>query len=351
MACSSQAMGLPQAAATADMKTARPPGSGAAKPAEMSEEELGRRLTGRTWYLRRAWLNDSLEFSMHGEVQGHPTTGSFTLGLIRIDKVHWTRRRVELEGTRFALHFLGALPYEDPGKSAEEIRITPKKKVVRIVIAREPVVKPKKVGRKKNGVQTEPETMAKTPGEKKNDATEETTTSPEVAEKTLEQALGQIFAASVDAQMLASLPDYWQLYYEAQSSGHAPALDSDGGGASGAVDRAARLLKAIDPTSNEYAQANGIAGRALYRVVVETNGKPGRIAIMRPIGFGLDEKAIAAIETATFVPAMKAGQPVAETLDMAVMFRIYSHRTEAAGPKKIAPSGPILPGPFSTKAQ
>jgi len=48
-----------------------------------------------------------------------------------------SRHKVELEGQRFALHFLGALPYEDPTKAVDRVNITPKKKVVKITIDRE----------------------------------------------------------------------------------------------------------------------------------------------------------------------------------------------------------------------
>lgn len=339
-----------------------------AAQAEITEENLRKRLIGTTWYLRGEWLSDSLEFSMRGEVLGHPTKGAFTLALVRIEKVHLTRRNVELEGTRYALHFLGALPYENPKKSVEEIRITPKKKFMRLVIAREQVVKPKKSEKKKKNtskIEVKDQAAASTGvartdglktgalmdhGTMKTNPNATTTESPAVAEQALEQALDQIFAATVDKRMLATLPESWQLYYKAQEVGHAPEMDSAGVLTGSAVDRSARLMKAVDPASNEYAQANGIAGRALYRVVVEANGKPGSIAIMRPIGFGLDENAIAAIESATFAPAMKSGHPVSEALDLAVMFRIYSERTGALA-KRTTTTAPTLPGPYSVKEQ
>lgn len=330
----------------------------------ITEDDLRKRLTGKTWYLRGAWLSDSLEFSMRGEALGHPATGSFTLALVRIEKVHLTRRNVELEGTRYALHFLGALPYENPEKSVEEIRITPRKKFVRLVIAREQVVKPKKSEKKKHTDKTRAneQVVASTDvipaGGLKDDTTQmidpkaSTTESPAEAEQMLEKALDRIFAPTVDETMLASLPEYWQRYYKARLDGHAPDMNSGGVLTASAVDRPARLLKAVDPASNEYAQANGIAGRALYRVVVGADGRPGNIAIMRPIGFGLDEHAIAAIQTATFAPAMKSGLPVAEALDLAVMFRIYSKRTDELAKKTgaNAPTLPALPGPYSVKA-
>ncbi len=373
MASSSFATGLHQQTttatsdqATASARTVKQNTETDAKTAKaaITEDDLRKRLTGKTWYLRGAWLSDSLEFSMRGDVLDHPTTGSFTLALVRIEKVHLTRRNVELEGTRYALHFLGALPYENSEKSVEEIRITSRKKFVRLVIAREQVVKPKKSQKKKQrskaaaSEQLSDKTEVMAGGGVKNQTTGQTdpkavtAESPAEAEQMLGKALDRIFASTMDETMLATLPEYWQRYYKARLDGHAPDMNTGGVLTASVVDRAAKLLKAVDPASNEYAQANGIAGRALYRVVVGADGKPGSIAIMRPIGFGLDENAIAAIQAATFAPAMKAGVPVAEAIDLAVMFRIYSNRTNGLALKTAATvpkqAGPILPGPYST---
>jgi TonB family protein len=91
----------------------------------------------------------------------------------------------------------------------------------------------------------------------------------------------------------------------------------------------------------------------MYHVVVGPDGKPGEIAVGRPIGFGLDENAVAAIRKAAFQPAMKDGKPVPVVLDLLVQFRIYSNRTGAAAVPEAAsasvnePEGPQLPGPYS----
>ena len=326
----------------------------------LTEDDLRRQLVGKTWYLRGRELGDSLRFSMRGQPLDHVDTGSYTLCLVRVEKVQLTHKRLELDGARYALHFLGALPYEDPQKSAEEIRITPRKKLLRITIEREPVVKPKKSrsDKKHPAAGSRTEAMAPETASAQPKASPDSTDSPAIAAQTLRDALDRILAPSLDAAMLASLPDDWQLYYAAQRSGRAFKPDGEVLPAS-AVDRAARLLKVIDPPSNSYAQTNGIAGRALYRVVVDASGKPERIAIVRPIGFGLDENAVAAIRAASFAPAEKSGHPVAEALDVGVMFRIYSRLTdvsrtteasnkEGASKAPPAPSKP-LPGPYSVK--
>ncbi len=333
--------------------------SGATRQPEITEEQLRQQLSGKTWYLRGMQLGDSLNFDWNGRMLDHATVGSYTLCLVRIEKVHLTHKRLELEGARYALHFLGALPYENPQKSVEMIRITPKKKMLRITVARQEVVKPHK-SRKPQKRMTPPAnatTLPDTASMPESKATDgKTTESAAVAAETLWLALDRILAPSLDDRMLASLPDDWQLYYAAQRSGRP--FEPAGLLPVSELHPRARLLKIMDPPSNAVAQANGIAGRALYRVVIEPNGKPGRIAIVRPIGFGLDENAVAAIRAASFQPAESAGHPAAEALDLAILFRIYSKltsalavgdRSKAALPTANPPTGATLPGPYSVE--
>ena len=115
------------------------------------------------------------------------------------------------------------------------------------------------------------------------------------------------------------------------------------------MDQKARLLTNFEPDSNEFAQAAAVAGMALYHVVIGPDGKAGEIAVARPIGFGLDENAVASIRKASFQPAMKDGKPVPVLLDLIVQFRIFSKRTAVHAEPEPAdkPKETILPGPYS----
>jgi hypothetical protein len=83
------------------------------------------------------------------------------------------------------------------------------------------------------------------------------------------------------------------------------------------------------------------------------------VAVYRPIGFGLDENAVAAIEKSSFAPAVKDGKPASSVIDVAVNFRIYSKRTAAGGtdsaeaaaaPGESPVTGkPSMPGPYSAQ--
>ena len=113
------------------------------RTSEITEDEIKSLLVGKQLFLRGGYLDNDLSYNEHGVLVGHSPQGSYTLSAIQIDKVHLAKHKLELEGERFGLHFLGALPYEDPTAAVDRVNITPKKKVVKISIDRELVVKPK----------------------------------------------------------------------------------------------------------------------------------------------------------------------------------------------------------------
>lgn len=374
----------------------QPPATAGAKEAsgDITEDQLKQMLVGKDLYLRGGYLGDSISFTEHGKLSGHAPSGSYTLCGVRIEKVRLTKHKVELVGARYGLHFLGALPYEDPTKALDRVKITPKKKVLRLTIDREIVVKAKKVKAPKpekgkaarkgpatdkpvtpEAANTPPASAPPVESAAKSDADQPTTetaaapeaerpadpgsvtttTSPAHAANVLKQALDNIFASSLDERMLAEMPSFWKLYYQAAASKTDYRPADPAVLRQNTVDQKARLLSKFEPGSNEYAQANGVAGMALYHAVIGPDGKPGEIAVARPIGFGLDEIAVDSINKASFEPAVKDGKPVPVLLDLVVQFRIYSKRTAAASnaDKSDANQSGIqsLPGPYSAPHQ
>jgi outer membrane biosynthesis protein TonB len=358
------------------------PSARASEPAEITEDEIKGLLVGKQLFLRGGYLDNDLGYNEHGVLVSHSPQGSYTLSAIQIDKVHLAKHKLELEGERYGLHFLGALPYEDPTKAVDRVNITPKKKVVKISIDRELVVKPKEKKEKGKPANPAPKaatapapptTAAPTPAAEAPDATEAqadaqaeiaaapaaerpadaksvtTTISQAHANTMLRGALENVFAQPFDSRMMESMPGFWKLYYAAAAAktDYKPAdpnvlRQSE-------VDKKARLTSTFEPQSNEYAQDHGVAGICLYHVVISADGKPGEIAVARPIGFGLDENAVDSIRKATFEPAIKNGNPVPVMLDLVVEFRIYSKRTAVTGNPSQQPASPSLPGPYSTQ--
>jgi TonB family protein len=318
---------------------------------EVTEEELRQALLNRHLYLRGLWLSDDLHFGLTGSLSSQSAHGSFTLCDVQIDKVRLTKKRLELEGARYGIHFEDEGDWSQQAAAFDRIRITPKKKHLRIVIDRQVVVSPKK--EKKHGRRSESRPAAR-PQTAAAPAPE--TTHPAAAAALLRADLNRIFAPGLDAGMIGAMPAYWQFFYNAQTKHQSieptdPNIVRPGPGVAGPT-----LVHNIVPASNEYAQHAQVAGVASYKVILGPDGKPLAVAVYRPIGFGLDENAVAAIRKATFTPAHRDGKAVASVIDMAVVFRILSPLTEkaavpetAALPPNVSPvtGKPSLPGPYT----
>ena len=393
------------AASPADQEPARPSAQSPSQPGAITEDELKHQLVGKQLYLRGGYLGDSLNFDEHGRIVGHSPQGSYTLSVLQLDHVRLTKHKVEFDGIRFGLHFNEQLAYEDSEKAYDKVRVTPNKKTVKITIDREIVVNPKKKkeSAKDKAKQAKPAlpapaqaTAATSPAaapaapaaatpqpaepseadqlkasiaaapeaERPADPNSVTTTTSQAHANTLlRNAIDAVFAQGLDDRMMAAMPDFWKLYYQsvAAKTDYKPSDPSVL--RQNQVDQKARLLTSFEPDSNDFAQAAGVAGMSLYHTVIGVDGKPGEIAVARPIGFGLDENAVAAIRKAKFSPAIKNGQPVPVMLDLVVQFRIFSHLTNTTakagpatpsepnnqGPEKQGPEkpAPVLPGPYS----
>jgi TonB family protein len=369
-------------------------------------ETLAKQLTGKTFYLRGFYQDEHLEFDTLGNPSHTLQKGSFTLSAVEIDQVKFTKHSMELKGHRMGLHFFGALPYEDDSKPFEVIKVDPKKSVEidveRLVIEPEKKKKKKdlekeqaaKAAAAKPGTAlavTNPSAAAAPATSAKADAaapqaaaelTAETAATapdapsaanatpapaapasgaaiataasaapnvspdhdPRISFQQLSKAVNVLFAPGLNDSVIATLPPYWQNYFATKAGrSRAAQLDSSALRPGGDV-KPPQLLTALDPASNEYAQKNNIAGLIFLQTVVGANGQPGDVTIVRPIGFGLDEKAVEAVQHARFRPGTLNGQPVTEVVNLQVTFRIYSERTRptgapapAAAPTEVAP--------------
>jgi TonB family protein len=321
----------------------------------LTEDALRARYVGKLIFLRGSYLGDDLNFDVNGKVNGSPTVGSFTLSAFEIRKVKLSKRKLEFEADRYGLHYFGALPYEDDSKTFDQVKIS--KKPVHISIDREVIVIPKVKKDKKKKDEPTPQELAAAQTLKTRDAATgsdaanpaapaatpaaaaETNqalaaVSPAHSAMVMNKALSSIFASDIDQAMMTHLPDYWQLYFASKSQHH-PFMPADASiKAVGDGVNPPQVLNSIDPSSNEFAQKYGIAGMELLRTVVDANGVPRQIVIARPIGFGLDEKAVEAVRNSHFRPATANGQPVPVVVDLVVTFRIYSNRTKPGSVQK-----------------
>jgi protein TonB len=91
-----------------------------------------------------------------------------------------------------------------------------------------------------------------------------------------------------------------------------------GGGVSAPV-----LLYRVDPEFSEEARRSKTAGNVLVNLWVDENGNPTHVHVLRGIGLGLDEKAVAAVKLYKFKPAMENGRPVTVEMNIDVTFHIF----------------------------
>jgi len=112
-------------------------------------------------------------------------------------------------------------------------------------------------------------------------------------------------------------------------SGHGPGVGpGEGGGIGGGVHRigggvsAPTLIFKVEPEYSEEARKAKFQGTVILYVVVDEKGMPRNLKVIRPLGLGLDEKAIEAVQKWRFKPGTKDGKPVAVAAQIEVNFRL-----------------------------
>jgi periplasmic protein TonB len=82
------------------------------------------------------------------------------------------------------------------------------------------------------------------------------------------------------------------------------------------------LVSKSEPEYSEEARKAKYSGTVLLSIVVDERGLPRDIHVVRPLGLGLDEKAIEAVMRWRFRPGMKGGRAVATQAQVEVNFRL-----------------------------
>jgi len=137
-----------------------------------------------------------------------------------------------------------------------------------------------------------------------------------LAQKTFETSLGtsSMLATGVAARRAAILK---QLGRASEVQVPAAAVYKIGGAVS-----APGMTSHAEPEYSEEARKNKLQGSIQVSLVVDATGAPTQIAILHPLGMGLDEKAIEAISQWKFTPGKKNGSPVAVLTQVEVTFHL-----------------------------
>ena len=84
-----------------------------------------------------------------------------------------------------------------------------------------------------------------------------------------------------------------------------------------------KIAYRVEPQFTEEAKRNKWQGKVAIHVTIGTDGQAHDIKIVRPLGMGLDEQAIAAVRQWRFEPATKGGVAVPFETTFEVNFRLY----------------------------
>jgi periplasmic protein TonB len=103
-----------------------------------------------------------------------------------------------------------------------------------------------------------------------------------------------------------------------EGGGYGGGLMRPGGGVS-----APQVIYSVDPEFSDEARRAKYQGICVVSVIVDAQGNPQRVHVIRPLGMGLDEKAVEAVRQYKFKPAYYQGHPVAVEVNIEVNFRIY----------------------------
>jgi TonB family protein len=107
-------------------------------------------------------------------------------------------------------------------------------------------------------------------------------------------------------------------YGPGEGGGYGGGLYHVGGGVS-----APQLIFAPDPEFSDEARRAKYQGVCVVSLIVDAQGNPQRVQVVRHLGMGLDEKAVVAVKQYRFKPATMQGKPVPVEVNIEVNFRIY----------------------------
>jgi TonB family protein len=83
------------------------------------------------------------------------------------------------------------------------------------------------------------------------------------------------------------------------------------------------VISSVDPEYSDEARRAKYTGIVVVSLIVDTQGNPQHVNVVRRLGMGLDEKAIEAVRQYKFKPAMFQGKAVPVEVNIEVNFQIY----------------------------
>ena len=146
----------------------------------------------------------------------------------------------------------------------------------------------------------------------------------ETQDSEIKSAMDAVFVKPSES-MAELVPDCWREYFEktegraitVRNATLAPFRVQPG------VVNPPRPVSTPDPEFSEDARRAKYQGTVLLSLIVDASGQVLDVRITRPVGMGLDEKAVDAVRKWKFEPAKKNGEPVPVQLAVEADFHLY----------------------------
>lgn len=102
------------------------------------------------------------------------------------------------------------------------------------------------------------------------------------------------------------------------NGGYGGGVMNVGGGVS-----APQVIYSVEPQFTQDARQANYQGEVAIQLIVDSQGSPQDVHVVRHLGMGLDERAVEAVRQYRFKPAMYQGHPVAVQMIINVDFRLH----------------------------
>ncbi len=273
-------------------------------------------LKGKVVLIRSFYGGAKLHFDEKGSLLKGGQPEAWTLAGVQIDDIKLFEDHAEIRGTRVAL------VYDNASKEFRTLR--------RVVLVNQNERKPEKVeisvdldnpsdAALTQAVQrvflSSADNLVDMVPEYWRDVIRKFTSSSSTASSTQEGKPEPIYPAKAPSQTESATP---------ASEGHpVPADLPKTVVRAGSGVTAPSVMLAPEPAYNEPARAARFQGTTVLTFVISADGSPRDIHIARPLGFGLDDQAVKAVQEWRFFPARKDNKPVAVQINVEINFRLY----------------------------
>jgi hypothetical protein len=240
------------------------------------------RWVGRGLVLRGFYGANELKFDANGKVEGAPKTVDWTLSGIDLDGVKRVDAdTIELDGVRVAIRYnSGNLLFERHPQKDQRMKL---------------LVTVRKIGSSANAL---------------------------LGLDPVEETLGEIFSMGIDPPLQRSMPDYWKHYFDPNLAWTGDGLDGQtihpGKGAPGAPAGLSfpEVSQKTPSVETPEADKDKVRGPVGVRLVIDAAGEPKRVAILKPLGYGLDARAAQDVKGWKFAAGQLDGHAVAVKMDV-----------------------------------